>query len=154
MEAATFGKVLHKAMQTLYTGVVGVDKAVITGLKKRVEDAVDAAIHEEFVAVDQLEGKNILLRNVICELVNRTLEEDLRYVPFEIRQLEKDVSRRFQFQDNRTVKLFGIIDRVDMKGDLYRIVDYKTGRVDRRKPSGTEDLFTEPKLKEQFQATY
>ncbi|MFN8166061.1 MAG: PD-(D/E)XK nuclease family protein [Bacteroidia bacterium] len=133
MEAATFGKVLHKAMQTLYTGVVGVDKAVITGLKKRVEDAVDAAIHEEFVAVDQLEGKNILLRNVICELVNRTLEEDLRYVPFEIRQLEKDVSRRFQFQDNRTVKLFGIIDRVDMKGDLYRIVDYKTGRVDPKK---------------------
>ena len=154
MEAATFGKVLHKAMQTIYSDVIGVDKNVIGYLRKKIDDIVDQAIHEEFVAINQLEGKNILFRNVIRELVNRILEADLNYTPFTIKQLEKDVSRNFAIDSTMNVKLYGIIDRVDEKVNVLRIVDYKTGRVDKRKPADIAELFAEPKLKEQFQAMY
>lgn len=154
MEAATFGKVLHKAMQYLYTDVHEIDVSALGNLRKKVNDCVDQAIHNEFVAINQLEGKNILLRNVIRELINRILDSEKLYIPFQILQLEKDVTAGFKLDEDREVKLFGIIDRVDEKSDVVRIVDYKTGRVEKKRPAMLEEYFTNPKMKEQFQAMY
>lgn len=154
MEAATFGKVFHKAMQLIYSNLSGIDESAIKGLNIKINNIVDQAINEEFLAIDQLEGKNILLRNVIRELVARILEIDKNYLPFEILQLEKDVSKLFPIGNNKVVKLFGIIDRVDTKDDLLRIVDYKTGKVEKRKPAAIEDYFNDTIYKEQFQAMY
>jgi len=154
MEAATFGKVLHKAMQLIYADLPGIDENVLKGLSKKINDLVDQAIHLEFLAIDQLEGKNILLRNVIRELVSRILEVDKTYLPFAILQLEKDVTSIFEFQSGKVVKLFGIIDRVDEKDGSLRIVDYKTGKVEKRKPTAIEDYFNNTDYKEQFQAMY
>ncbi len=154
MEAATFGKVLHKAMQLIYSGLQGIDEKKLQSLKASVNSFVDQAIHEEFLAIDQLEGKNILLRNVIRELISQILEVDKEYLPFQIMQLEKDVTSAFQFQPGKAVKLFGIIDRVDEKDGNLRIVDYKTGKVEKRKPAAIEDYFNDTDYKEQFQAMY
>ncbi|MBK8586408.1 MAG: PD-(D/E)XK nuclease family protein [Bacteroidetes bacterium] len=57
MEAATFGKVLHKAMQLIYTDLHGIDEKKLQHLKSSINTFVDQAIHEEFLAIDQLEGK-------------------------------------------------------------------------------------------------
>lgn len=154
MEAATFGKVLHKAMQDIYENLPGLDAAVFARLKKQINNVVDGAIHKEFIAIDQLEGKNILLRNVICELVAKVLELDEAYLPFKILQLEKDVSRIYTVENELKVKLLGIIDRVDEKDDVLRIVDYKTGKVEKRKPTEIADYFSDVIYKEQFQAMY
>jgi RecB family exonuclease len=154
MEAATFGKVLHKAMQILYSGINTFDEKTISILKKKVNDAIDQAIHEEFISINQLEGKNILLRNVIRELVNRILESERLHVPFNILTLEKDVQSPFRFSENQSVRLFGIVDRVDQKDGVVRIVDYKTGKVSRKQPAGIADYFSDPAYKEQFQAMY
>ena len=154
MEAATFGRVLHKAMQLIYADLPGIDENVLKGLSKKINDLVDQAIQLELLAIDQLEGKNILLRNVIRELVSRILEVDKTYLPFAILQLEKDVTSIFEFQSGKVVKLFGIIDRVDEKDGSLRIVDYKTGKVEKRKPTAIEDYFNNTDYKEQFQAMY
>ncbi len=154
MEAATFGNVLHKAMMHLYSGVNEVNPDIISKLKRNVNHEVDRAIHEEFVSINQLEGKNILLRNVIRELILRILDTEKAHIPFNILQLEKDVSTIFSLDEGRNVLLKGIIDRVDRKGDLVRIVDYKTGRMGKKKPGSLDDYFTDPEYKEQFQAMY
>jgi RecB family exonuclease len=154
MEAATFGKVLHKAMQLLYTNVHTVDSKLIAELKKKINDVVDEAIHSEFISLNQLEGKNILLRNVIRELVKRILDSELPEVPFTIMQIEKDVSTEFKVDESKSVRLLGIIDRLDEKNGVLRVVDYKTGKVDKKKPAGLADYFSDPALKEQFQAMY
>jgi RecB family exonuclease len=154
MEAATFGKVVHKAMQNLYTGLPGLDESVIDRLLKNIDVAVDQAINEEYISPDQLEGKNILFRNVIRELVRKILLSEKTHLPLNILQLEKDVSMLFNNKRGEIVKLFGIIDRVDEKDGLIRIIDYKTGRVEKKKPAELSDYFSEPKYKEQFQALY
>lgn len=154
MEAATFGKVLHKAMQLMYTGIPGIDAKTLNERKRMINTLVDQAIHEEFISIDQLEGKNILLRNVIRELVAGILEVDRTYLPFKILQLEKDVTTLFEFEKGKVAKLFGIIDRVDEKDEVLRIVDYKTGKVEKRKPAEIADYFHEVEYKEQFQAMY
>lgn len=154
MEAATFGKVLHKAMQLLYTDLHEIDANKLQQLKSTINSYVDQAIHQEFLSIDQLEGKNILLRNVIRELISQILDTDKEYLPFIILQLEKDVTSIFEFQPGKVVKLFGIIDRVDEKDGGLRIVDYKTGKVEKRKPAAIEDYFNDTDYKEQFQAMY
>ncbi len=154
MEAATFGKVLHHAMQLIYKDVILLDKEVIAGLKKRIDDCVDQAIEKEFISLEQLEGKNVLFRNIIHELINRILDTELIHAPVKILQLEKDVSNLFPFSENNFVKLFGIIDRVDEKDGVVRIIDYKTGKVSKKKQDSIADLFTDPAHKEAFQATY
>ena len=154
MESATFGKVLHKAMYLLYKDVIVIDEKSLVKLNEKIDNCIDEAIHQEFVSINQLEGKNILLRNIIRELIVRILESEKKYMPVTLLQLEKDVSNLFAFDKDKTVKLYGIIDRVDEKDEVLRIVDYKTGRVNEKKPEFIDDLFKDPAYKEQFQATY
>ena len=154
MEAATFGKVFHKAMQDIYSNVPGFDQSVFEKLKRKINEFVDEAIQKEFISIDQLEGKNILLRNVIRELVAKVLQLDEEYLPFKILMLEKDVSQKFVFNSNWNVKFFGIIDRVDEKDNVLRIVDYKTGKVEKKKPVDISIYFEDVSYKEQFQAMY
>ena len=154
MEAATFGKVLHKAMNHLYTDVNEINNESINQLKLKIDVNVDRAIHEEFTNINQLEGKNILLRNVIRELVRKILETERLHTPFRILQLEKDVSTAFTLDKNKFVKLKGIIDRVDEKDDIIRIIDYKSGKVIKKVPESLSEYFTDPDYKEQFQAMY
>lgn len=154
MESATFGRVLHKTMQHLYTDIHEINNDSISKLKLKINDNVDRAIHEEFVNLNQLEGKNILLRNVIRELIRKILESEKLYIPFRILQLEKDVSNIFAIDQNRFVKLKGIIDRVDEKDGVIRIIDYKTGKIGKKRPDSLSDYFGDPAFKEQFQAMY
>ncbi len=153
MEGALLGKVLHKAMQLIYTGVDEITAEKIGQLKKKVGDIVDQAIHEEFVSINQLEGKNILMRNIILELVNRILDDDMRNAPIRILQLEKDVRQSFTLSNGLKVELKGIVDRVDEKDNVLRIIDYKSGKIE-KKSGEISDYFVNPKMKEQFQATY
>ena len=154
MESSTFGKVLHKTMQHLYSGVQEINSETIIKLKLKINDTVDRAIHEEFVNINQLEGKNILLRNVIRELIRKILESERTHVPFRILQLEKDVSIYYALDKTKQIRLKGIIDRVDEKDGLVRIIDYKTGKTGKKRPDSLNDYFTDPAFKEQFQALY
>jgi RecB family exonuclease len=153
IESALLGRILHKAMQHIYTGVEEITSDMIPAIRKKINEIVDQAIHEEFVSINQLEGKNILMRNVLRELVLRIVEEDKKSVPLKILQLEKDVRQSFELSDGRTVELKGIIDRVDEKSGMLRIIDYKTGKLERKKGEIAE-YFSNPALKEQFQAMY
>ena len=154
MEAATFGTVLHRAMQLLYTGIPELNPESIKACRKKIDATVDQAIHEEFVAIHHLEGKNILLRNVIRRLIHRLLDTELMNGNVRLLQLEKDVSTEYSIDPEKTVNLYGIIDRLDKVQDRVRIIDYKTGKVIKRKNLDMEKLFSDPKSKEQFQAMY
>lgn len=153
LEAATFGSVLHRAMQNLYGSGKKWEAAGIAKLKKRIEEQVDEALNHEFISADQLEGKNILLRNVILELVGRILDKDAEYAPFEILGLELGMEDKLTIGTGQVIHLHGYIDRLDRGRDGVRIIDYKTGRVKLDKAVDTEALFSNPDAKEQFQAT-
>ena len=111
------------------------------------------AIRQEFGEVNALEGKNILMRNVITELIRKVLEYDSREL-FSIKYLEEEFFLPVELGNGKEVNLYGIIDRVDLARDIYRIVDYKTGAPDSKIARDIESLFTSPDFKEQFQAFF
>ncbi len=153
MEAATFGSIFHYVMQHIYEKDREYHAEDFEELKKNVTRLTDEAIQAEYTDVKDLAGRNILLRNVLLELVNRVLEEDQRNTPFIIRGLEDELHSVLQMDEERQVNFKGIIDRVEEKDSNYRIIDYKTGKVD-LKDAEITDIFIDPKHKFVFQTFF
>ncbi len=154
IEAATFGKILHRAMQLLYGEQTNLTETVFDELAKKIKTVVDLSIKEEFRGHDLLEGKNILMRNVIVELIRKIFKVDKADAPVIIHSLEMKCFQPIQISADHAVLLHGIIDRVDEVNGCTRIVDYKTGKVDTSNPDGFDEIFSDPKFKEHFQTFF
>ena len=152
MEASTFGKVLHKAMELAYRDVVELSSDNLDKIIKKSNDYLDEAIALEYVSANELEGKNILLKNVIHELLLKIFKVDKKDIPFRVHALEKEVNLEFPLNEKDRVLLHGYIDRIDEDNTGIRIVDYKTGKVNTKKFESIADLFQDPVYKEQLQA--
>lgn len=135
LDAASLGTVFHAAMQELYTRPDGlVTRSYINSLlseKKTVRELVRSLILKELKAFE-LEGRNIVTANIICQYVEKVLERDLELMDsyatdsFTILGLEKKCTPDFE-----GFHFKGYIDRLDsfVPGQV-RVVDYKTGKVE------------------------
>lgn len=145
VEAGMFGSILHKAMELIYKPFVGkmVEKAELDDLRKNqfvIEKTVTRAFAKEFFNKDdedddvsiKLEGKHLLIAQIIKRFVEKVLEFDAEYAPFKYIQSEANVKYRFPINKSTYVNLKGLIDRVDEKEGMIRILDYKTGSDDLR----------------------
>lgn len=148
IDPATFGSILHKAMEVVYANYMQehqtavVEPQVCLSLKGRpLEKAISFAFRDHFqIEEDQgftFEGKNLIAREIITKMANRILDLDAAYAPFEILGLEEkeyylDLSVPDIQGKPRTVPLRGIVDRIDRKGQTIRVLDYKTGRDEKQ----------------------
>jgi hypothetical protein len=157
IDPAMFGTMLHTAMRNLYTGFVGKmlnpDKiAAILNNERTISDHINIAIIEKFrkesdilVAINEM-----MVREVLCKYIIRILEFDQKVAPFTILAVEKPVSFKLTFKTEdgeHEVLAGGIIDRVDLKDGITRIVDYKTGKIADAIAS-IEDLFEDDRSRE------
>ena len=158
IDDAVFGNIFHKAMEILYDGAGLLDQSTGKMLKQKIETAVDKAFTEEFPGAEsRYEGRNLLLRKVILELVNQTLDSDLNdpEKPIHIDNREVDINLPFTWNGTEApVTLQGIIDRVDGLKGRKRIVDYKTGNVEDKSSEDMAMFFTDPKYKILFQTFF
>ncbi len=140
-----FGNVMHKALELLYEDATkGKPNKVIESndffrLKSSVGGAIELAFRDHFKLKKkqkfEIKGRNVVMASIIEKYVNKVLEMDEAYAPFEIKSLENDrdgdYSRLLPVEtDGQTfrVSLKGIIDRVDRKQGAVRVVDYKSGK--------------------------
>ena len=152
MEAAGFGSILHRSMQDIYKDEIELTDSTFKKIELKIDTALDNAIKEELKSDSRLVGKNLLLRNVLRELIVKVINTDRKDSPLKLIALEKNIYRELELSADQKVQLYGIVDRVDEKQGMVRILDYKTGKVNRRNASSMEDIFTDPVYKEQFQA--
>ena len=140
-----FGNVLHKVMEMLYEDVTKdkpnrmVEENDFFRLKNSIAGAIDKAFHKQFGLKDkqrfEAKGRNVVMAEVIRQFVDKTLKLDEAYAPFEIRSLENDKNGNYDREQivnpngrEFNVQLKGVIDRVDRKDGLVRVIDYKSGR--------------------------
>lgn len=171
--AAAFGNIFHQLMDILYRDDVGKEiseelmneKAAFFSSnyddlwKKACEELTE---YKEFAKIKQ--GKNLLYKSVIKKLISSVLNNDRNEVPFKIIELETSAERKVSLSINgevTEVTLYGRLDRVEIKGGITRIIDYKTGTVDSaRQNSKITDtdhvnrIFSDIKLKENFQQLF
>ncbi|GAB5416819.1 MAG: PD-(D/E)XK nuclease family protein [Crocinitomicaceae bacterium] len=100
-------------------------------------------LHKEFMKhfnnqeASFMKGKNLLSYKMAMELTERFLKSEIAFISQQtdlvyIEALEKEYETTIEVEVNgavKNVRLRGIIDRIDRIGDRIRIVDYKTGRV-------------------------
>ena len=160
LDAGMLGNVYHAVMQALYLGEKAmepdfsmerkdIDAAIADGtlqpltmvtseyigrwLKRRpeIKGKIRALILGQLHTTD-VSGRNLVLEEVICNYVMKTLEVDKRLLDerhlkgFRILGLEKQMFWTFE-----GYRFHGYVDRLDSLGEgSLRIVDYKTGKVE------------------------
>lgn len=161
IDARLFGNVFHNAAEIIYQPYVGANKIItkqtieqILQDKSKIENIVNKAFTITFVGKNAkkdfiIQGKNLLVKKVIKKYLIRLLEIDKQIAPFSILGLEKKVSMSLNFEANKTentIKIGGMIDRLDLVGDRLRIVDYKTGGSDDIYFSMFPEIFDKTKI--------
>ncbi|MFP4293051.1 MAG: PD-(D/E)XK nuclease family protein, partial [Cyclobacteriaceae bacterium] len=151
VDAQVFGNILHKAMEMIYQRLLAHKKCSrveaedcrqlrnAQWLEKAVNDAFLHHFDHDKADSFRFEGRNIIAREIVQKMASRILEYDEAYAPFDIVSLEKAGEEGYFMQmqisvegKKQAVSLKGIIDRVDRKDELLRVLDYKTGRDERR----------------------
>ncbi|MGB3466092.1 MAG: PD-(D/E)XK nuclease family protein [Cyclobacteriaceae bacterium] len=153
MDAAMFGNILHEAMEILYKNLTKKRKIRIVEpldfftLRSSVEGAIVMAFRNYYHLPKnrklKLEGRNLVMFEVMKDFINQVLNYDEQYAPFEIIALEggsrEGYKLDYPLSDGRKVGLKGIIDRIDRKDGKVRVIDYKSGKDDRN--VGSRDAF-------------
>lgn len=136
-----FGTVFHKAAENLY------DKIVADGNTKHITSSaleyyvknpellyrfIDDAFRTEYFKNNNpvYNGEQHITRGVMHHFLLRLVKMDAEYAPFQYIGSEVKIEMPCSFTssgDEINVKIGGIIDRVDCKGECANVIDYKTG---------------------------
>ncbi len=152
--ALVFGNLLHEVMEKIYAPLMQqkggqlLQKEEITALKplalSTVQDAFARALHQGEPTLVEWKGDDTIAQAVMVKLVTQLLTLDEAYAPFSLIGLEmgRQVPLQLDFALDAaiSVRLRGIIDRVDCKNGVFRVLDYKTG-LDNTRFKSVEALF-------------
>ena len=136
VDATLFGTIYHEVMQQIYTPFKGelISRESIARIrndKRSLEEWTIAAFLN--AGIEELEGENRILKNLVLRFVDRTLELDAGMTPFTFLGAEEKRDCTLRLADGRPVRLFGAIDRLDTnQPGIIRVVDYKTGSVEKK----------------------
>jgi len=138
--SAGFGSLLHLILENVYTELKNKKgnskvkpedfKFILENLPGILESSFNTYYNNQ---INKTTGSSVIIKNVLLKYVTSVLKTDKEYAPFEIISLEADddFSMQFEIEVDKQIKkvcLNGIIDRVDKKDNIYRVIDYKTGR--------------------------
>ena len=147
VEANNFGDIFHWCMQHIYDSVLGnaqkitADGNLMAQVKNKVlnDEYLDNLIREAFISkmkVREIEGENLIIREAVRKYIHNTVSADYeraKVLPFTLCKNELEIKNRTGFP----ASLKGVIDRLEMQGEMPRICDYKTGMfvaVERKNP--------------------
>ena len=177
IDYAMFGTLFHRSAELAYNSLAATDgtvtRAAIDALLKdsvRLEGFVKQAFHDEYfdkkdVNKADYSGSQSINFDVIAKYLQQILRMDMElYAPFRYigsetsgYQYAIQVPHPLKPGSQFPVRLKGIIDRMDCKDGILRIVDYKTGR-EKETPKTIDELFPPTKYKdrkkEAFQIMY
>lgn len=153
-EMNRLGTVVHLAMEQVYSSLkrenewIPADRmlAKLPELPDICLRALSQDMYQDPLRLQTPNSMQRILLKVAVEYASVFLQYDaVHAAPLRIIELENKADYVWPIPitvagETRTVRLFGIIDRVDESGGTIRIVDYKTGR-DELKYQDTETLF-------------
>ncbi len=150
IDPSVFGNILHEAMQKIYGNhEIVTDKIIETSLIN-LEKFINDAIYIKFKKTP-LSGNDFLMKGVLHDLISRILKNDLSETPFSILGLEEKFQEKIEIKNIGNVFIKGIVDRIDEKDKVIRILDYKTGKDVLNLPEDISEIFSNPEYKTTLQ---
>lgn len=168
MEARTLGIVLHETLEQLYndTNILGKElkPEYIDDMLKSVEKVMMESFERNYSGGDITSGKNLLLLKVAGRylknfliLEKKSLEglqaENKHLIYLRSEEILKATSEIHLNGNPKTINFKGFADRVDQLDGTIRIIDYKSGKVekDELRFSQWPDVTQNTKLGKSFQ---
>ena len=164
LDYRTIGNIVHDALNYLFEPYTGKTLSVahIEEMEKKLESQLEKSFENKYREGEIKFGKNRLIYEVIRKFVGDYLRFEKDFIKsliktakkLTIKELEKKVSYTYPLPDqNIEVVLKGFVDRVDAVDGQIRIIDYKTGRVEKSdlNISDWEDFEDGSKLEKAFQ---
>jgi CRISPR/Cas system-associated exonuclease Cas4 (RecB family) len=141
LDARILGNFLHKVMELFYVSVLKrkgtriIEANDLTGYEHAIDELIDQVFKDTY-RLDPAkpviyEGQRLVVKEVVKRFIEEIMRKDKAYAPFEMVALEsRDLTYTIRpaVAGNPEVQLGGSIDRADRKGDLIRVIDYKTGK--------------------------
>jgi hypothetical protein len=154
MDPMAFGKIFHDTMEHVYDSIAGPDVRIITPqhveiIMQQIDRHIESAFARHFNqggnTAFHFTGPNAVAREVVKKMAMRVLEHDRQYAPFEVIGLESKYVHGVRVpldtpHGTLTIRLGGIVDRIDRKNGVVRVLDYKTGK-DEKKIENITSLF-------------
>ncbi len=136
IDALKFGNIFHKSMEELYKPFIGKEITAddIDNIYKKIEGIVKNIIYDELMGLKEATniGINTIITQVVKKYIKNVLEYDKNNSPFKLISVEKSNKYfgKFEFDidgKKNNVNIYSVLDRVDLKNNEYKIIDYKTG---------------------------
>ena len=134
IQANVEGTIVHNTLQELYCTYEGNDEITAADIDNLINKVESTSLVEQQYRKEHLKSRNIPLEgidylnmHIIKQYVLHVLLYDKALTPFCYVASEKRCSAFVDVDDKHKVRLYGIIDRIDIKNGQLRIIDYKTG---------------------------
>lgn len=153
----TMGTILHAILEDLYKPSLGgfPDQNTLQQAIDNTEDVILQKTATVFPALKVESGRNLLFLKVAETWLKRFLKYELDTCKAgcapEIKGIEHEISRDIVILTEDTqelpVRLYAMIDRLDVTGGVLRVIDYKTGNMKESDVfvKNAEDMFTSAK---------
>lgn len=161
MAANTMGTMVHKTLESLYLPYVDqeLDKIHFKDIRARLDNAIHTAYLDSYLTTQDPQGKNIIMYEVAKHYVSKMIAHDEELVKtgntLTIRELEARYSTTIEIDSIGSIKLHGEVDRIDELNGQIRIIDYKSGMVNKPnvgiEPDNYEALITDYNKSKAFQ---
>ncbi len=129
------GTIVHETLELLFKPIIGqnLNKDILDGIIAQSSKVLENCINKSIPGGLGDQGNSLITKEVAYQFVNNFLKQEKSDLdpanPVNIKKLEYELENTFLVQ-NQQVKLKGTIDRIDQKGSHYRLIDYKTGKVE------------------------
>ncbi|MDR2292173.1 MAG: PD-(D/E)XK nuclease family protein [Prevotellaceae bacterium] len=156
------GNAFHKTAELVYEATGKSENSYITesDLDKFIEnkEVLKGIANKAMQIETEIDGahnysiQQLIMRDVIVDYITKLLEFDKNNVPFILYKMETTLFDKFNFDTpsgNINIYLGGRVDRIDIKENVLRVVDYKTGGTGKTIKS-VEDLFISSKNRNRY----
>ncbi len=141
----TLGTIIHETLKSMYDPFIGkfISENDILSCIKIIDAEVMKQFKLEYKEGEIKKGRNLLAFEVAKRNVSNFLKVELESIlsgdAIKILALEQRYERTFEHPSLPfPIKIGGSVDRIELRNGVIRIIDYKTGRVDK----GTVTLST------------
>lgn len=137
IEANTLGNIIHKTLEELYTPFLNryLSEKDVETMEAQVEEVLVKNFKLEFKEGEIKKGKNLLAyeasKRSVFNFLKLEKQQLIKGDAVKILYLEKQFEKILDSEKLPfPVKIAGYIDRVEIRNDRVRILDYKTGKVE------------------------
>ncbi|SIP99855.1 PD-(D/E)XK nuclease family protein [Maribacter ulvicola] len=134
----TFGTIVHDSLEELYTPLIGktLTEESLNGIRKDISSSVARNFEKTYKEGNISSGKNYISFHVILKYIQTFIDAEITAIKdhsIKIIALEQALSVPITVPGlDFPIILKGKLDRVDEYDGITRIIDYKTGKVERR----------------------